>query len=42
MSDMHREKRPATAEYREQLILRYIGALDSSDTDDLDFMLESG
>jgi hypothetical protein len=41
MSEMHPEKRPPTAEYCEQLILRYIRALDSSDTDDLDFVLEA-
>ncbi len=41
MSEMHPEKRPATAEYREDLILRYIRALDSNDSDFVDFVLEA-
>ncbi len=41
MSETHSEKRPGTAEYREQLIYRYIRALDSNDPDFVDFVLEA-
>lgn len=41
MSEMHPEKRPATDEYREELIFRYIRALDSDDPDVVDFVLEA-
>lgn len=41
MSEMHPEKRPAPDEYREELILRYIRALDSSDPDEVEFVLEA-
>lgn len=41
MSEMHPEKRSSAAEYREQLILQYIRALDADDLDGVDFVLEA-